>query len=50
MLGLDHFICQKDGTWLNMNDYASESVENITFNSGNRVHANDNFNCKFNNY
>ena len=50
MLGLDHFICQKDGTWLNMNDYASESVANITFNSGNRVHANDNFNCKFNNY
>lgn len=50
MMGLDHFVCQRDGTWFNMNDFSSANMDNLTFASGNKLHDNDSFPCQFNAY
>lgn len=36
--GLDHFVCQKDGTWLNMADYHTVSLDTLTWMSGSKLH------------
>lgn len=49
-MGLEHFVCKTDGTWLNMADYNTANVDELTFASGNLIHDNDSFPCKFNTY